>query len=618
MIPERDLQSERRQIDQAVEGLTLIDILNRAADHHGERPAARWQSPDDEWQSLNWEQMRRNAHIIAAGLQTLGVAGGDFVGIMAGVRPEHALVDLGIMHTGAIPLTLYETLAPPQISYIAGQTGLKVAVVENAEALARWQSVHSELPRLEKYVLMDAPDEGPPDGAISWEELLERGSQLLETDPETVTRSAGQVEPGHLATLIYTSGTTGDPKGVMVTHRNAVWAAESIRRTVDIRDHLRTVAYLPFAHIAARTGTHYVPMHAAGEVYYCPDLTAVADYARACRPHAFLGVPRVWEKFQARLMEVLESSPKRDLIMKAIANGREVVEARLAGGRASIGKRIKGALFNRIVFSKIRKGLGMEELELAVTAAAPISRHLLIFFHALGIPLYEIYGMSETSGPGTTTTAANPALGTVGRPFLGMEVETTDDGEIRMRGGAVTGGYYRLPQATADTFSADGWLYSGDLGEWDDHGNLRIVGRKKEIIITSAGKNVAPATLETALGGHPLVGGVCMVGDNRPYLTMLVSLDPQETPRWAEQNDIPTDDWAALTSHGRMVEEIQSAMEQANRLVARAEQVKKTAIVPDAWDPDTGEITPSMKVRRHVVVDKYASLIDQLYEDAGA
>lgn len=611
----RDLQSERQQIDHAVDGLTLIDLLNRAADEHGERSAARWQSQDGDWKGLTWEQMRRIAHQIAAGLQTLGVGGDDFVGIMAGVRPEHALADLGVVHTGATPITFYETLAPPQIAYIARQTGVKVAVLENREALERWHSVRSQLPRLETFVLMDTPEDGLPDGVISWEMLLQQGEHLLEKDPETVTRSAAEVTPSQLATLIYTSGTTGDPKGVMVTHRNVVWTAESVSRTLNMPTHVRTLAYLPFAHIAARAGTHYTPIYSAGEVYYCPDLTQVADYARACRPQAFLGVPRVWEKFQARLLEALEGDSKRDLIMKAIANGREVVEGRVSGKHASLGKRIKHALFDRLIFSKIRARLGMDELELAITAAAPVSRDLLVFFHALGIPLYEIYGMSENTGPGTCTNRSNLALGTVGKPFMGVEVETTDDGEIRIRGGVVTDGYYRLPQATADTFSEDGWLYSGDLGEWDQDGDLRIVGRKKEIIITSSGKNVAPATLETSLSSHPLVGGVCMVGDNRPYLTMLVSLDPQEAPRWAEQKGIPADNWGTLTGHPEVISEIQSAMENANGMVARAEQVKKTAIVPDPWLPDTGEITPSMKVKRHVVLDKYAGVISELYED---
>jgi len=612
-MPNRDLQTERRQIEQAVEGLTLIDVLNRTADRHGEHSAARWQSSNGEWSGLTWAEMRQIAHQTAAGLQSLGVSAGDFVGIMAGVRPEHALADLGIMHTGAIPITLYETFASSQIAYIAKQTGLGVAVVENAEAMERWQAAGAELPQLATFVLIDPPEGDLPDGAISWEALLEKGAARLADDPETVSRSAGEVDPSHLATLIYTSGTTGEPKGVMVTHRNAVWASESVVRTTKLPTFVRTVAYLPFAHIAARAGTHYVPMYLAGEVYYCPDLTAVADYARACRPQAFLGVPRVWEKFHARLMAALEESPRRDLAMKAIANGQKLVEARLAGRRPSLGQSVKGALFDRLVFSKIRKGLGMEELQLAITAAAPINRHLLVFFHALGIPLYEIYGMSESTGPGTCTTAANPALGTVGTPFAGVEVETADDGEIRMRGGLVTEGYYRLPQATSSTFSEDGWLYSGDLGEWDADGNLRIVGRKKEIIITSSGKNVAPATLETALGGHPLVGGVCMVGDNRPYLIMLVSLDPQELPGWAEQHEIAVGDWEALTAHPRVTAEIEAAADIANRMVSRAEQVKKTVVVPEVWGPDTGEITPSMKVKRHVVIDQYAELIDRLY-----
>lgn len=613
----RDLKSERRQIDEAVEGLTLVDLLNRAADNHPERPAARWQSGDGEWARLTWDEMRGISHQAAAGLQTLGVGKGDFVGIMAGVRPEHAIADLGIVHTGAVPITFYDTLAPPQIAYIGNQAGVKVAILENQEVLERWETVRSELPRLEHVVLIDSPEGDLPDGVTSWEAVLARGADLLGTDPETVLRAAAQVTPSDLATLIYTSGTTGHPKGVMITHRNVAWTAECIFRTLSIPSHFRTVAYLPFAHIATRAGTHYIPISTAGEVYYCPDITAVADYARACRPQAFLGVPRVWEKFQARLLEALEADPKRrDLVMKAIANGKKVVEGRVSGEKASLGSRIKHVLFDRIIFSKIRARLGMDELELAVTAAAPINRDLLVFFHTLGVPLYEVYGMSENTGPSTCTTPDNPALGTVGKPFMGVEVETVEDGEIRVRGGVVTAGYYRMPRETASTFSEDGWLYSGDLGAWDDDGNLKVVGRKKEIIITSSGKNVAPAILETALSSHPLVAGVCMVGDNRPYLTMLVSLDPQETPNWAEQKGIVADDWAALTTHPEVIAEITSTMEEANLMVARAEQVKKTAIVPDVWDPDSGEITPTMKVRRHVVLDKYSSLIEDVYQDA--
>ena len=614
---DRDLQSERHQIDEAVEGLTLVDLLNRAADNHPERPAARWQSGDGEWEVLTWKEMRSVSHQAAAGLQTLGVGKGDFVGIMAGVRPEHAIADLGIVHTGAVPITFYDTLAPPQIAYIGEQAGVKVAILENREVLERWEKVRSQLPRLEHVVLLDTSEDDLPAGVSSWEAVLARGAELLDTDPETVTRSAARVTPSDLATLIYTSGTTGHPKGVMITHRNVAWTAECIFSTLSIPPHFRTVAYLPFAHIATRAGTHYIPIHTAGEVYYCPDLTAVADYARACRPQAFLGVPRVWEKFQARLLEALEADPKRrDLVMKAIANGKTVVEGRVSGKKASLGSRIKHALFDRIIFSKIRARLGMDELELAVTAAAPISRDLLVFFHALGVPLYEVYGMSENTGPSTCTSPDNPALGTVGTPFKGVEVETLEDGEIRVRGGVVTAGYYRMPEETSSTFSEDGWLYSGDLGEWDDAGNLKVVGRKKEIIITSSGKNVAPATLETALSSHPLVAGVCMVGDNRPYLTMLVSLDPQETPGWAEQKGIVADDWAGLTTHPEVVAEITSTVDDANLMVARAEQIKKTAIVPDVWDPDSGEITPTMKVRRHVVLDRYSGLIDDLYQDA--
>jgi len=361
---------------------------------------------------------------------------------------------------------------------------------------------------------------------------------------------------------------------------------------------------------------HYIPIYAAGEIYYCPDLTQVADYARACRPQAFLGVPRVWEKFQARLLEALEADPKRrDLVMKAIANGKAVVEGRVSGKKASLGSRIKHALFDRIIFSKIRARLGMDELQLAVTAAAPISRDLLVFFHALGVPLYEVYGMSENTGPSTCTTPDNPALGTVGRPFMGVEVETVGDGEIRVRGGVVTAGYYRMPQETSSTFSEDGWLYSGDLGEWDDAGNLKVVGRKKEIIITAGGKNVAPAKLENLINKHSLVSQACVVGDGRRYLTLLVALDPDMAPGWAQSQGIEYQSFEDFSRSPRVLEEVQRIVESANENVARVEQARKWFVTPDPWSPETGELTPSLKMKRRVVLERYSVEIEDLYED---
>jgi long-chain acyl-CoA synthetase len=275
--------------------------------------------------------------------------------------------------------------------------------------------------------------------------------------------------------------------------------------------------------------------------------------------------------------------------------------------------KIQHALFDRLVFSKVRHGLGMDNLLIAITAAAPISPELIVFFRALGIPLYELYGMTETTGPATSNLPEADRIGSIGKPLPGVEIKLGDDGEIMMRGGVVTAGYYKLPEDSAETFDNEGWLHSGDLGRWDDDGFLFIVGRKKEIIINAAGKNIAPAKLETSLKNHVLIAQACMVGDGRQYMTMIVSLDPEEAPGWAAKNGVAFTDLASFSLLPEVHAEIQKAMDHANQEVSRVEQVKKFYIVPDSWTPDSGEITPSLKLKRRVVLEKYSGDIEAMY-----
>jgi len=602
--------AERAEIDAIVEGKTIIDAFNRNAETYPDQPAIHWK--DGDWQHLTWSEYRRAVHKAAAGLQTLGVGQGEFVAIMAGNRPEHVIADFAAVHAGATPVTIYSTLAANQIQYIADNSKATVAILEDLDFMKRWDEIKAELPNLRYIVLMSgAENYDTVDWVLSWDELNARGEHRLGQDPDAVTRSASAISPEALATLIYTSGTTGTPKGVMISHRNVVWTLESLRRAADLQPGVRMVSYLPLAHIAERLATHYLGTYLSGEVWYCPNLAGVLEYIQEARPTVFVGVPRVYEKFHARLMARFDEAEgiKKTLLDKALETNRLRVEAEAEGRRGPV----LAGILDKIVLSKVRDGLGMGSVDLAITAAAPINPDLVKFFHTIGVPLFEVYGMSENTGPATATLPGALKIGSVGRPLPGVEVAIEDDGELKMRGGIVTKGYYQLDQATRETFDDEGWLHSGDLARIDDDGFVWIVGRKKEIIITAAGKNIAPAKLETLLGNHPLVSKACMIGDQRKFLSMLIALDGEEAPAWAGARGLEYRDLASFSELPEVQDEIARAVDEANQTVARVEQVKKWVIVPDEWTPDSGEVTPSLKLKRRVVLDRYAEQIDSMY-----
>jgi long-chain acyl-CoA synthetase len=604
--------SEREEIDQIVEGKTIVDAFDRNVESYPDQPAIHWK--DGGWKTLTWREYRDVVHKAAAGLETLGVGDGEFVAIMAGNRPEHVIADFATVHTGATPITIYSTLAANQIQYIADNSKATVAILEDLDFMKRWEEIRSELPNLRFIVLMSgAENYDTVDWVLSWDELVARGEHRLSEDPDTVTRSVAAITPDTLATLIYTSGTTGTPKGVMISHRNVVWTLESLRRAADLKPGVRMVSYLPLAHIAERLATHYLGTYLAGQVWYCPNLAGVLEYIQEARPNVFVGVPRVYEKFHSRLMarfaEAEEEGLKGVILKKALELNARRVKAEAEGKK---GPALAG-LLDKIALSKVREGLGMENVDIAITAAAPINPELIEFFHTIGVPLHEIYGMSENTGPATATLPGANKFGSVGKALPGVEVKVAADGELLIRGGIVTEGYYKLDDATRETFDTEGWLHSGDLARVDEDGYVWIVGRKKEIIITAAGKNIAPAKLETLLGNHPLISKACMVGDQRQYLSMVIALDHEEAPAWAEARGVEYRDLATFSQLPEVHDEVARAMSEANESVARVEQVKKWVIVPDEWTPDSGEVTPSLKLKRRVVLDKYADQIESMY-----
>jgi long-chain acyl-CoA synthetase len=397
----------------------------------------------------------------------------------------------------------------------------------------------------------------------------------------------------------------------MISQRNVVWTAECLRRGADLDLGPRMVSYLPLAHIAERLATHYLATYLAGQVWFCPNLAGVLEYIQEARPTLFVGVPRVFEKFHSRLTARFAETHgvKKALLDRALdANKKRV----LAEEDGKSGGAMAGVL-DSIVLSKVRDQLGMDQVQIAITAAAPINPDLILFFQTLGIPLFELYGMSETTGPATTNLPGAFKLGSVGKALPGVEVRLGEDDELLMRGGVISDGYYKLPVDTTETFDAEGWLHSGDLARIDDEGFVWIVGRKKEIIITAGGKNVAPAKLETILGNHPLISKACMVGDGRKFLAMIIALDHEEAPAWAEANGLVYQDLATFSRLPEVGSEVERAIDEANQSVSPVEQVKKWIIVPDEWTPDSGEVTPSLNLKRKIVLEKYADEIEGLY-----
>jgi long-chain acyl-CoA synthetase len=462
-------------------------------------------------------------------------------------------------------------------------------------------SVKSELPRLRALVVLDeapasaAPRAGdltPQDAVrtLNWPELLELGRVAAKVDAGAFERSWRQVTPDSLATLIYTSGTTGRPKGVMITHRNIRYAQQAGQRVIPLEDQApggsaTLVSYLPMAHITGRTVDHWAGMAHPVALAYCPDQLRLFEIAAQVHPTALIGIPRVWEKLYAALRGVLpDVSPA-------------AVDALPEGTKEAVRIRI-----------------GLDRTRLATSGAAPIDPEIIAFFRALGVPLTEGWGMSELSNAATLAAPDQSRPGVVGRAYPGMEVLIADDGEVLVRGPLVMDGYYKDPELTLATVDADGWMHTGDIGELDADGFLKIVDRKKELIITSGGKNISPALVEYELQRHPLIGQACAVGDRRNYVTALLVLDPETAPAWAQAQGIAFASLADLAADPAVLAEVERGVTVANSHLARPEQVRRFTLLPAEWTAQSGELTPSMKRRRAVIVDRYAKEIEALYQ----
>jgi long-chain acyl-CoA synthetase len=586
------------------------------------------------WTGITWREYGNDVAKAARGLLSLGFTPGDKMSLLSYNRPEWHYADIACMSLGGTTAPIYTTNSAEQVAYIVAHSDSKVAVVENDEQLAKILKSRSELPRLEKVVVIDPGDDhAGSDIIITWEELLAAGDRLEESAFETARAAVG---PGDIATFVYTSGTTGPPKAVMLTHDNIWWTCmHTVSRLPlgDLREvatDARTLSYLPLSHIAERMISHFLHIFYGTETWFAESLATVPEDLAACRPTYFFGVPRVWEKLHARIEDVLAERPasRKDrielaLVKQAIAVGHRVMKAeqtsvrqggKLKDARLSPWLRAKHVAFETFVLRKLRKRIGLGSCGLALSAAAPLNPTITSFFHALGIKITEGYGQSEDTGPTTWNPPDAMKIGTVGPPLDGVEVRIASDGEILVRGGNVSAGYYKNEAATRELLDEAGFMHSGDIGVLDEIGYLTITDRKKDLIITAGGKNIAPQEIENRLKVHPLISQVVVIGDQRPFLTALITLDPERAPGWAQENRIDAT-LPDVAAHAATLTEIEDAVNVMNSTFAHVEGVRKFRILERDFLEEENEITPTLKVKRKQIEHRYAEAINEMYRE---
>ena len=609
-----DVVTERREIQRLLEGRTVLDLMTRTVEAYGDRPAYSDKADGREtWRTLTWSELHETGRLVAAALLARALARGATVAIMASNRIEHVVTDHATLLAGGVPLSVYQTLSPEQVSYIAGHAAPQAVFLETTDHLERWWPALTDVASIRLVVgLGDARLDD--ERFVAWDDLVAEGRDL---STDAVDDRAGAVRPQDPATILYTSGTTGDPKGVVLSHANVVYECETTLRRNGAEPGNVTLSYLPYAHIAERVLSMYLPPHFGDwHVHLVADPALLVPALVDVRPKQFFGVPRVWEKIRAGLSGMLaqEADPqRRAAIEDAMAVGMEYVESLQAGATTNADLRQRFDEADAAVLTPIKARLGLDRVTWAGSASAPMPLEVARFFSGLGLAINDIYGMTETCGAATACGPGTFRLGTVGTALAGVELKIAPDGEVLMRGPIMTSGYLRRPDATADLLDLEGWVHSGDIGAIDDEGFLSVVDRKKELIITSAGKNVAPSNIESLLKESPVVGHALAFGDDRPYVVAVLTLDGEVAPVVAKARGIEFTDLADLAAKPEIQAMAQEAVDKANARLSRPEQVKAFELLPVEWTAESEELTPTLKLKRRVVHAKYGDVIDRLY-----
>jgi long-chain acyl-CoA synthetase len=578
---------------------TLGEVaLGAARRHRGDALRAPGRPP------IGYDELGHAVREIAGGLAALGVESGDRVGILGGTRPEWTLADFGALCAGATVVPVYHTNSPEECAYVLSHAGVKVLILEDAKQAAKIAKVRGELPELEHVVVMD----GTAEGAMTLAELRREGPGA---GAGIADERVAAVAPDDPATIVYTSGTTGPPKGCVLTHANLLSMAGAYIERLGLRESPPVLfQYLPLAHVLARM-VQIVGLDTGGTLaFWSGDSKRIVEDIAEAAPTHVPTVPRLLEKIQSRAQGQAQGV-KGQIFTRALRTGERVARARREGRRPGLGDRLRHVVGDRLALSKVRAVFGPNHA-IIVTGAAPISLDVLEFFDACGVIVLEGYGMTETCAAATLNTPSERRLGSVGRPLPGTEVSTAGDGEILMRGPHVFQGYHRNPEATAAIMHEGGWLSSGDLGKVDEDGYVHVTGRKKDLVITSSGKNISPELIESALRETTWISQAVVAGDRRSFLVALVTLDPDDAPRLAAELGIAADP-AAMAADERVRAAIEGDIQAVNQRFATIEQVKRFAILPRDLSQADGELTPTLKVKRSVVYDRYSGAIDRLY-----
>lgn len=593
---------------------TLCDLFLQSVEQHGSAPAfRRFTGQGDATVDLSYNEALEIVRAVSGGLRALGLQPGDRAALLSENRPEWALADYGCLLSRIVDVPVYNTLIASQVAYILGDAGVRLVFASDATQVRKALEAASEAEIDLKVVAFEERDLPDDDRVITWQALLELGRETLGDEPmETFLQRARSVAPEDLATLLYTSGTTGNPKGVMLSHYNLFSNVQASSQVLEIRKGDVTLSFLPLSHVFQRM-VDYLLFWRGCCIAYARDILNVAEDLKVVRPTVVVSVPRLYEKVYNKVMDAKGTRAK--LLGWATRVGRAYTEARLDGRSPGLGISLQRALADRLVFRKVRGAVG-GRLRWFISGGAPLEPDIALFFHSVGLPILEGYGLTETSPVTNVNRAGKVRLGTVGPPVPGTEIRIADDGEILVRGPQVMKGYYNNPKATAEVIDPDGWFHTGDIGELTDEGCLRITDRKKDIIVTAGGKNIAPQPIENRLKTNAFIEQVVMVGDKRKFPALLAVPDFVQLEAWAETQGVPQGDREALLQDARVQQHLWREVNEHLGALSNFERPKKLGLLAEEFSIADGTLTPSMKVRRRVVQDRFRELIDRFYDEA--
>ena len=602
-------------------GTTILDLLAERIVERAGHVALRARDEHDRWRTIPWNAYGDAIDEVAAGLVALGVSTEERVAILSWNRPEWQEADLGILSIGAVSVPIYPTSAAAQIAYVMRHSGSRACFVEDAAQLARLLEQRDDLPELRHVIVFDPTQVALDDPMfLTFEELRALGRQSLDRDADQIARSRGAVTADAVATLVYTSGTTGPPKGAIVTHANIMATLRSVTAILPLSPTDRFLSFLPLSHITERAVSHFGLIAAGGETWFARSISTVAEDLPECRPTIFFAVPRVWEKMREGIEDrVAQLGGMRGTLAHAYvalapARARELE----LGVHMAFPTKVGWLALDRLVGRTLRAELGLDQARFLVSGAAPIHPELIRWFRGIGLPIAEGYGQTEVA----LATALNPPgairIGTVGPPLPGIRVRIAADDEVLVKGDNVCAGYWRDDRAGRELIDDEGWLHSGDLGSFDDLGYLRIIGRKKDLIITAHGKNISPQNIESELASHALIGQAVVIGDGRRYLTALLALDDGAADQWGRAHNKGSVGLEALAQDADLRAELDAIVAEVNASHAHVEQIRKWRVLPNALTIAAGELTPTLKVRRTELNERYADLIDDMYAEPAA